>query len=44
VRWTAVDARGSVSARSGSVTPAGGAKRRSARIVLAVLEELYAVH
>ena len=44
VRWTAVDSRGGASARSGTVSTSGGAKWRSARLVQAILEELYAVH
>ena len=44
VRWTVTDTRGNATPRAGSVTPRGGAKTRSARVVQAVLEELYAVH
>ena len=44
VRWTVVDTLGGTESRSGSVTPSGGVKHRSARIVQAILEELYAVH
>ncbi len=44
VRWTVTDTRSGVTPRAGSVTPRGSAKTRSARLVTAILEELYAVH